>query len=220
MLRKILIGFLSLGIIVLAYIIFAPDFDLIKSDFEKENSVSEITYTKQETTEIFRTIIENRDIQPDSLINKKLVPYIYYKQEDVEDDFESPPPPPSLNGWHTNAENLIRFFNSDDFLQENDSVERKFFSKQNDLEYLKIQIDSSKKISNRINLEDLISEYKSNRTKREGYYFYTPLFNNEKTEVYIQYDFYEGVYGNGFGVLLIKEKNTWKIIRIAGLWIS
>ena len=219
MLRKILIGLLLSGIIIfIGYLLF--NYDSSDSEFEKKKPITELNYNKEETTEIFKTVIIKRDIKPDTLINCKLIPFFPYEPEYSPDGLEAPSPPPSLKGYHSNAERLIRFFNSNEFIKEDDSIKRRFFSKKGDLEYLKSQINLSEKLTETTNLKNLFSDYNSNRTKRDGYHFYTPLFNVNGTEVYIQYDFYDGVYGDGFGIILIKENNKWKIVRTVALWIT
>ena len=218
--KRIKIITIVTGIIILLGLMFFKNLNLSDPDFDENESKTELNYNKKETTEIYRIVIEERRIKPDVLINCNLIPFLAYDPEYTSDGFEAPPPPPSLNGWYTYSEKLIRFFNSSEFIKENDSINRKFFSRTKDEKFLKKQIDSSKRLTERINLKDLFSDYNSNRTKRDGYHFYTPLFNKEKTQVYIQYDFYDGAYGNGFGVILIKENDTWKIVRTFGLWIS
>ncbi|MCX2839585.1 hypothetical protein OQ279_15670 [Salinimicrobium sp. MT39] len=143
-----------------------------------------------------------------------------HEKEYTEDGHPLPSPPPSLNGTYIDGEYLIRFLNSDEFIREPGFENKDFFSKEADLKHLKGQIENSKKWAKETDLKDYYLAYKNDRNEKEGYHFYTPLFNNDSTEVYIQVDFYEGVYGDGTGYFLIKENGTWKVVGSTGIWIT
>ena len=207
-----------LSISVVGFLIFRTSSESQKTTKDSDNF--NITLNQDETSQIFKTLIEYRSITPDSIINSKLLPFLVHEKEYTEDGTSVPSPPPSLNGTYIDGEYLIHFLNSDQFIREPGFENKVFFSKKADLIHLKRQIENSKKWAKETNLKDYYSAYNYDRNEKEGYHFYTPLFNKDSTEVYIQVDFYEGVYGDGTGYFLIKENGNWKIVGSTGIWMT
>ncbi|RXG18645.1 hypothetical protein DSM03_1017 [Leeuwenhoekiella aestuarii] len=211
--------FLLFSLILIGYLIF-PDSDIPEPTKDWGNSFIESTINPEETDQIFKTLIEYKSIAPDSVINSQLLPFLIKDKEFTEDGISVPSPPPSLNGTYINEESLVSFLNSDQFIRKPGFENNKFFSKEKDLKYLKKQIEKSKKLVKQTNLNSFYPAYKSDRNEKDSYHFYTPLFNSDSTEVYIQVDFYEGVYGDGTGYLLLKENGAWKVVASTGIWIT
>ena len=219
--KKLIFGILLLlSIILIGYLILLPESNIPEPTQDLDNSVVESTINPEETDQIFKTLIEYKSIGPDSLINSQLLPFLVHEKEYTEDGTSVPSPPPSLNGTYINEEFLISYLNSDQFIREPGFENKEFFSKKEDLKFLKRQVENSKKLAKQTDLKDYYSAYKYDRNKKEGYHFYTPLFNIDSTEVYIQVDFYEGVYGDGTGYFLVKENGVWKVVGSTGIWIT
>ena len=210
--KKIFFGLiLLLSIVVVGYLILKPDLDSDKAN---------VALKQEETSQIFKTLIEYKSIRSDSLINSQLLPFLVHEKEYTEDGLSPPSPPPSLKGTYINEEYLIHFLNSDQFIREPGFENKDFLSKEEDLKHLKRQIENSKEWAKETDIKDYYSAYKYDRNEKEGYHFYTPLFNSDSTEVYIQVDFYEGVYGDGTGYFLIKENGVWKVVGSTGIWMT
>lgn len=219
MTRKSFFGLLLLlSIIVVGYLIFRTNSGLPRPTIGADNP--NVTLNQEETNQIFETLLKYNSITTDSIINTRLLPFLVHEKEYTEDGLSAPSPPPSLNGTYIHEDFLINFLNTDQFIREPGFENKNFFSQKEDLKHLKRQIENSKERAKETDLRDYYSAHKNDRNEKEGYHFYTPLFNSDSTEVYIQVDFYKGIYGHGNGYLLKKENGVWKVVGSTEIWIT
>jgi len=163
--------------------------------------------------DLFIEVIENYIVE-DSLykaesISPRFHPYIYYPTQYTEDGLEIPSPP---------------IFYEGEYIEENQLIEKighqEYFSEK-DLDHLRYQIKSSQEISSITNISKLSNIDKCKEEEiRTWYIFYVPLFNIDSSAVYVQYDFHDGIYGEGNGALLIKNNGQWKLIDWFDRWIT
>lgn len=47
-----------------------------------------------------------------------------------------------------------------------------------------------------------------------------PIFSKDRNIAYVEWNYYAGDYGTGFGIILKKEKGIWKMLKRRRTWIS
>ncbi|WPP52206.1 hypothetical protein [Catalinimonas niigatensis] len=164
--------------------------------------------------ELIISILENY-IEEDSLyssdyIYPELLPYIYYQPEYSDDGLEHPTPPPSYEGEYLNEIKFIERLECE-----------KYFSYE-DSSHIKHQIFLSSKIFSTLNLSSLSKrEFEFSPDEAASWYaFYLPVFNNDSSAVYVQYDYqYEGV-GYGNGAILVKKNGHWIMVKFISRWMT
>lgn len=139
-------------------------------------------------------------------ISYKLLPYSLYESRFTEDGLEVPPPFNPMKGELTYLKKLLNTIDSEEH-----------FNEKIDGDFILQQLYNSKCICDTLRL----NEQKFSKNKSEKFYIlYQPIFNSSYSAVYLQYDFYDHIYGNGGALLLVKESENWIIIKKYFRWIS
>lgn len=158
--------------------------------------------------EVIKNYIVEDSLYRTDIISPRLYPYIYYPTQYTEDGLEIPSPPSFDNGEYIDENKLIERIGHQAYFSEKDG------------DHLRYQIISSQEISSTINISKLskIDSLKAEEVTK-WYIFFVPLFNNDSSAVYVQYDFHDDYYGDGNGALLIKNNGQWKLIDWFDRWI-
>lgn len=136
-----------------------------------------------------------------------LLPFIYTIREYDTNGFKMP-----LGPQH----NLMNEFELLDYIGQNE-----FFSLKKDSSCIKQQIVNSEKVRPTIKLPYTSAgcTFDENKYPSEYHVFYVPIFNTDSSAVFVQHDYYTGVYGQGNGAILIKKKNGWKMVQFISGWM-
>ena len=153
------------------------------------------------------------------LSNKLINYFIYTIKIERNSDIEFPPPPPpppsnkigeplTLHYFRLNMEKLIGYRISDE-----DSL---FFERQIS-NFKNIELDSIK-FKDIIRVEDNIHRRLDKYRSREVYEFLIPLFNHDKTIVWVEYNHRCPACGHGRMVIFRKINNSWSTIDSYTTW--
>jgi len=197
--------FVGITIILLTYISCAT-----KNDIPDSQLINEI-------------IIET--IKQDSLdktlpVSKKLINYYLYTtktEKNTVTEFSPPPPPPPRNEkgepfefkyFKLGQEKIIGYLlNSDDSVY----IERQIMNSRN------IELDSIK-FKDIIRIENFGSWIQSEYRRENMYKFLKPIFNQDKTIAWVEYDYHCPRCGYGRMVIFKKTNNTWLKIDSFTTW--
>ena len=150
-------------------------------------------------------------------VSNRLRPYKYYNIEYYKGT-EVPQPLGGFGESYVNEQSLIRYINRVAI----DSNSNKYFSSSCDSIHLKHQIILSSKLKELPDISIWSKKYSINAENldKEFYIFYIPLFNCDSTQVYLQYDYNKGIYGQGNGAVFEKQNNKWKLVKWISRWIT
>lgn len=187
-----------------------------------QSSIGNQVVNKNDKSESLLGEIIQAAIQQDSLdltipIAEQLTPigyFPYYKDEDSTGNLLPPPPPKVAKGESSNEVMIAErfYYDSNITLSQLDKAHIKqqlVKAKQWNIptEYIEGAIFFS------------VEQYKSaNKIRTPSYRFYTPIFSNDSSLVYLQYDRYCGGCSNGTGVIITKQNNAWKVIGRIPRW--
>lgn len=101
-----------------------------------------------------------------------------------------------------------------------------FFSKS-DSTYLLYQNDVHKSLNIDLAFSKKLNtiSFEESQTDKQGwdkryYSISVPIFSKDGNTAYVELNYYAGDFGNGFAIILKKEKGVWKIIQSRLSWIS
>lgn len=175
-------------------------------------------FQKSDTENLYIQLIEEY-VRQDSIhligkINHTLLPYAHYEIELI-DGHISPPPSPSITK---------SFFNEVVFRKHvNENSQRDtFFMTICDSEFLKSQVIESSKRETPLSIADWARKNEGKVAEDEFIFFsfYTPLFNCDSSQVYLQYDYQNGTYGEGNGAIFEKKNKKWRLVKKIINWMT
>lgn len=156
----------------------------------------------KEVSKVVNVFIEDKAMYKYGVIFNKLSPYQYYKLQHTSDGKEIPPP--STSYALKNEIDLLKTIDSEKYF---DSIKNK--------NNLKAQLIQSEKIYSdfSLNLNYLKEKNYAFKDTLTSYIIYPPLFNNDSTAAYIQYDFFDYGWEEGTGTIYIKKNEEWHFFK-------
>jgi len=156
----------------------------------------------KEVNKVVNVFIEDKAMHKYGVILNKLSPFEYYKLQKTSDGNEIPPS--SASYALKNEISLLKIIDSEKYF---DSIKNK--------SNLKTQIIQSEKIYSdfTLNLNYLREKNYAFKDTLTSYIIYPPLFNNDSTAAYIQYDFFDYGWEEGTGTIYIKKNEEWHFFK-------
>ena len=196
-------------LIIIAFIIASCHQKELKIEAKVDNDQQ-----KKLIGEIIQAAISLDSLDSTVPVAEELLPFIYFPgYKDTQGN--EMPPPRSFKGYYTNEV----------FMAENLEYISQFNLSQQDIDHLKTQILQSKQMH--IPREYLavaevfsIEEAKAGngRKTEKSYIFYVPLFFQDSSKVYLQYD--RNCHGCGYGssIILSRQNDSWIKIGNIPTW--
>ncbi|BDD14587.1 hypothetical protein MATR_14120 [Marivirga tractuosa] len=160
----------------------------------QESQEEDTQKLNKEVNKVVNVFIEDKAMYKYGVILNKLSPYEYYNLQHTSGK-EIPPSRASYD--LKNEISLLKIIDSEKYF---DSIKNK--------NNLKTQIIQSEKIYSdfSLNLNYLREKNYAFKDTLTSYRIYPPLFNNDSTAAYIQYDFFDYGWKEGSGTIYIKKK--------------
>ncbi|WP_200979232.1 hypothetical protein [Echinicola sp. 20G] len=167
---------------------------------------------KIEGTELAISLLEHY-ILADSLhlrgyISPKLKAYKYYELEFTSDSLSFPPP----YGYEWKNETAL-----------NDEIGNDtYFGDSASKSHVKHQIINAKDQVKKFKLTSFENRKAEMEFQKDSswYVFYLPIFNEDSSAAYMQYDHYHGGFGEGNAAIYIKQAGEWEYHEFIPGWIN
>lgn len=167
--------------------------------------------------QLLEEYVQQDSIIFNSVIDNKVHPYTYYDPVYVNGTIAPAPGGGGFGVSYFNEQTFITYINS-----RHDGKSDSYFSKECDRDFLKKQTEIVGKRDNWFDVTEWCERHNADIDKFEGelHTFYLPLFNCDSTEVYLQYDYENGSYGEGNGAIFVKKNEKWILVKIISNWMT